>query len=814
MRLIELRLQNFRQHVDTHIHFEPGLTGILGPNGAGKSTLLEAIAWAIYGAEAARGTNDTIRFNRAAPRSRVEVELRFAIGPHEYRVVRSLNSADVFLGDEAAPVATTIGGVTRYLQGRLGMTRREFFNTYFTGQKELQFLATLGPADRGRFLSTVLGYERLRVAQELARQRRSEIRHEVDALRTGLGDLDEIRAETQAAQARAAEARESVAAAVREQSDAATALALVTPRWESAQQARDRFRELGHALAAAAHEREAAARDILRLEEELARVAAAEQELTDLRTQLAPLPAVSIECERLAELARLHERRRLLEAQVLEIEAELARSSERLTGLERAPGLVLRYSKELADARAEQRSVEAELEEKKTAWLRDRQDAETKLLAYRERGTELQEQVREIRAAGPEGKCPTCERPLGTDFQRVLAELEDEWNAVVHDGKWWRSRHEQLETKPEEVTALESRQAELDRVVEEKSRKHTRCEAGVVELGTLRQERAQRERRLAELRDELERIPAGYDRELHRKADARLAELRALETRAARLDEATRRRAGWERELAEVRARDAGAEARARAATLERDALGFAETAFAEVGAEFERTSERRRLADLRATELQGALAAADEAARAAAAVEARQLERAREIRERELDLRHHSDLDAAFSRLRGELNAQVRPELSELASLFLAQLTDGRYTSLEIDEGYNVLILDEGEEKPVISGGEEDIANLALRLSLSQMIAERAGHPLSLLILDEVFGSLDLARRDNVVQLLRRLDDRFDQVILITHVEGLRENLDQVLTVAFDERTGTSLVRQESLPAPFAQLAEGAAEV
>ena len=52
---------------------------------------------------------------------------------------------------------------------------------------------------------------------------------------------------------------------------------------------------------------------------------------------------------------------------------------------------------------------------------------------------------------------------------------------------------------------------------------------------------------------------------------------------------------------------------------------------------------------------------------------------------------------------------------------------------------------------KPVISGGEEDLANLVLRLAISQMIAERAGQPLSLLVLDEVFGSLDESRRQHV---------------------------------------------------------------
>ena len=50
-----------------------------------------------------------------------------------------------------------------------------------------------------------------------------------------------------------------------------------------------------------------------------------------------------------------------------------------------------------------------------------------------------------------------------------------------------------------------------------------------------------------------------------------------------------------------------------------------------------------------------------------------------------------------------------------------------------------------------MISGGEEDIANLALRLAISQMIAERAGQPLSLLVLDEIFGSLDEDRRHAV---------------------------------------------------------------
>ncbi|HEU0080249.1 MAG TPA: AAA family ATPase, partial [Longimicrobiaceae bacterium] len=248
MRLIRLRLRNFRQHADTEVHFRPGLTGIIGPNGAGKSTILEAIAWAVYGAPAARGTNDTIRFNRAGARTRVEVELEFGLGGHEFRVVRTLSSAEVYLDGGAAPVAATLGGATAYLQARIGMSREEFFNTYFTGQKELQFLSAMGPAERGRFLSQVLGYERLRRAQDLVRSRRNELRHEIKGLRTALGDLDEIVAERRAAEQRVAEALAAHAAAREALEDAGLVVRELAPRWQQAQAARELFGKLTHSI--------------------------------------------------------------------------------------------------------------------------------------------------------------------------------------------------------------------------------------------------------------------------------------------------------------------------------------------------------------------------------------------------------------------------------------------------------------------------------------------------------------------------------------------------------------------------------------
>jgi exonuclease SbcC len=811
VRLNTLRLRNFRQHADTRVTFRAGLTGIIGPNGAGKSTILEAIAWAIYGSSAARGTNDTIKFARAGARTRVEVEVDFALGGHEYRVLRTLTHAEVFLDGGPTPVAATLGGATTYLQQRIGMSREEFFNTYFTGQKELQFLAAMGPAERGRFLSQVLGYERLRRAQDLARARRSELRSEIKGLRAALGDPEAIHAEKLAAEKRVHAALAALEFAARDAEEAQAAANVLAPRWAAAEEARDRDRDLAHAVQAAAGAVEDARREVERAAAELAAIAAAEAELAPLREALAALPAAQDECTRLAELARHEERRKALAAQLADLDQQVARTLERLAKVETAPELERKFSEELGKLREERAAAEAELEEQKTAWLRDKQDANTKLLGYRDRGHELREQIRQVREMGTEGPCPTCGRPLGADFERILDEMEDQWAAVVQDGKWWKSRVDQLEDKPEEVAALEEKVRELGEQVDAAARKHTRCEEAVKELTSLRAEQGQREARRAEVRTQLEAVPTGYQAARHREADERLKGLRAQETRAARLEETVGRRAAREKEREEAQAREHAARERGERAAAEREKLTFSEEAFAALRAEHEAAAERARAAELRASDVRGDVRSAEQTLQAADRAQREYRERARDVEERELDFRHHEELDAALSELRSELNAQVRPELSEIASAFIAQLTDGRYTAMEIGEQYDILVLDEGEEKPVISGGEEDVANLVLRLSLSQMIAERAGHPLSLLILDEVFGSLDVARRDNVVQLLHHLEDRFEQVILITHIEGIRESLDQVLRVDYDERTGTSVVREESFspdPLPEPEMA------
>jgi exonuclease SbcC len=298
---------------------------------------------------------------------------------------------------------------------------------------------------------------------------------------------------------------------------------------------------------------------------------------------------------------------------------------------------------------------------------------------------------------------------------------------------------------------------------------------------------------------ELADIPGGYVAERHLELRTRVAELQQLESRASKLAGAVER----EGQLRADRERGAAAlaviSARLEELRAERAGMSGGDDRFESV-----RQSYESAVAVLRAADVELATAKARHtSALAAVAVAERaivELERA-EARLEELnqERRLHEELDRAYTDLRTDLNLQLRPEISDRASLLLNELTDGRYSEFELDENYNIVLHEDGLPKHVISGGEQDLANLILRIAISEMIAERAGQPLSLLILDEVFGSLDESRRANVIALLRSMHERFDQVIVITHVDLDSPEVEHMFDVSYDKDTGSSRVTRRT---------------
>ncbi len=798
MRLNSVRLVNFRLHTDTRIDFDTGLTGIIGPNGSGKTTILEAIAWALYGMPAARGKRQDIRSLNAPGRAGVKVELDFHLAGHRHRVVRSLSTAELYLDESTSPIANSTTAVTDLVRRRLGMSQQEFFNTYFTGQKELGVMSAMGPAERSQFLSRVLGYERLTGARALVRERRNLLRGELAGIESAMPESDVVARLLLETEKRAKDAGSLAKSALAKLKKAHENLAVIAPRWLDAQKARDAFQQLVAELRVKEGQETSLARDAERLTRELTEIIAARTEIEEISAELNIHADLAAQLHEMERLFQEEGRRKELHRNRQALAQELTRLRERAAKLAPPSDLLQDAENERDRLRRELDELAAHQEAVRTEWVRDRQEAMTKRDALRGQYVEIKEQRDRLADLGPESPCPICTRPLADHFREVLDDLDGKLTAIEVDGKYYRNRVEQLQEMPAPLRELDARADQLQVQIEQQNTWVTDAQLRLQEHAQVSRDVAEKEKRLVELVTQLEGIPTGYHETRHAQMRHQHAQLAPMAERSVRLGALTEREPKVSKDAKKVekelaRVREAVADLRDR-----QKSARFSEQSFLKLKESHEAATAEFRTCELAALSAEKELEAA-RASLTAAEASRKELEQAQErLRALTAERRLHEELDRAFTDVRASLNEHLRPEISELASGFLAELTDGRYTDLELDDDYNIIVKEDNIPKPVISGGEEDLANLVLRLAISQMIAERAGQSFSLLILDEIFGSLDESRRHNVVELLRRLHDRFEQVVLITHIESVREGLDRVVSVRYDEEAGVSRVLQE----------------
>ncbi len=244
------------------------------------------------------------------------------------------------------------------------------------------------------------------------------------------------------------------------------------------------------------------------------------------------------------------------------------------------------------------------------------------------------------------------------------------------------------------------------------------------------------------------------------------AQIAGLEATAARLDEAQRALDG---KLASVEAELAALpELRAGIATVE--------AALADVQADLSELQHRRGATGAR-------LEACDRMATQLVEVEARLVA----VRD---DEKLHAELVRAFGKngIQALIIENALPEIELEANLLLNRLTDGR-TSVHLEtmreqrnggvaETLDIHISDElgvARSYETYSGGEAFRVNFALRIALSKLLARRAGAQLRTLVIDEGFGTQDADGLEHMVDAIQHVAGDFDKVLLVTHLEELK---------------------------------------
>jgi exonuclease SbcC len=151
-----------------------------------------------------------------------------------------------------------------------------------------------------------------------------------------------------------------------------------------------------------------------------------------------------------------------------------------------------------------------------------------------------------------------------------------------------------------------------------------------------------------------------------------------------------------------------------------------------------------------------------------------------------------YDDLTTAFGKkgIQAMIIENVIPEVEEEANNILHRMTDGRMSVQfrtqrdaksgkgNVIETLDIEIADEVGTRSyeMYSGGEAFRVNFAVRIALSKLLARRAGTQLQTLVIDEGFGSQDGQGREKLVGAIRSIQDDFEKILVITHIEELKD--------------------------------------
>ncbi len=167
-------------------------------------------------------------------------------------------------------------------------------------------------------------------------------------------------------------------------------------------------------------------------------------------------------------------------------------------------------------------------------------------------------------------------------------------------------------------------------------------------------------------------------------------------------------------------------------------------------------------------------------------------------LRIRKEDEGIYSELARCFGKrgIQALIIEETLPEIEAEANLLLDKMTDGRMSlTLETQrdtkkgstiETLDIKIADELGTRPYenFSGGESFRIDLALRIAISRLLVRRAGASMPLLIIDEGFGTQDSAGIERLVEAINSIQDDFERIFVITHLDELKDRFPSLITV------------------------------
>jgi len=824
----------YRENVPTLDFTGIHTVSICGDNGNGKSAIIDAITWALWGKTRAKRDDELIHQGQYE----ASVEFEFTVNGQNYRVIRkharpkkrgsSGQSALTFQIATATGFRPVDGDTMTQTQQKiidvLHMDYETFTNSAYLRQGHADEFTTATPVERKQVLVNILGlsyYDEFeKQAKDIVRQREmikeqltlaiAEMDRELLQKNDSLAQMDKAQVELTRIEETLRE-KETILRTLRQQKEM-----LESKRAQAAQLEKnmsDRIRSLAQwqeqidPLRVRIAEHEAVLNRRTEIEDGYKKLVENKGLNDTLNKNLALVNRLNQRYHELEMLVERESHALTKEHAILQNRvAELEKSFQELPRLKEETNLA---HKRLLHLTAEEAALRNKREASQETVAQIRSLESEKVRLQKEIG-ETEEKLNLLLTQPDTAKCPVCQTELGVDgFQHLSRHYNTEKQSKSDSlkeiismiaNKKAQSKIIELEiSEIEKNLAKEKAQAQSNFGALE--REIVRAEESGRQLVNQRVELKQIEKRLAHkdfalVQQEalkqlsLELTNINYDQQKHEQARSELENLQKFEAPKQRLEEADRLILQEREDLS--RSEKAVAELQEGLTTDNRSKLEIASeiAALTQISNDLSQAeldvkqliAEQKHVQE----EIGGIRGKLEYYAR-------RETERSGKEKQLNLTVKEaaiYRELAEAFGKkgIQALLIETALPEIENEANNLLARMTDNRmHVKIEtqketqkgdVTETLEIKISDElgTRNYEMYSGGEAFRINFAIRIALSRLLVRRAGAPLPTLIIDEGFGTQDASGIEKLKEAINSIQDDFEKILVITHVEELRD--------------------------------------
>ena len=824
----------YRENVPTLDFTGIHTVSICGDNGNGKSAIIDAMTWALWGQTRAKHDDDLIYQNE----NEMEVEFEFAVGEQKYRIIRKHSrpkrrgasgqtslTFQIANGGGYRPLdADSISLTQQKIIDILHMDYNTFTNSAFLRQGHADEFTTSSPAKRKQVLVNILGlayYDGFEAqAKDIAKQREmlratlavsiAEINRELEQKAAGEAELQQAQVELDGIE-KSLKEQESMLNTLRQhkellESKKAHLLQLeknLAERTRTLTQWQEQIRQLRARIT----EHEAVLSKRSEIEDGYKRLAEIKTLNDTLNKNLALVNKLS---QRRHELEMFVER----ESQTLTKEHVLLQS--KVTELE---GIFLELPKLKEDVKQTQMQLQHFAGEEQT--LRNKREASQETIAQirslesdksrlEKEITDINEKLNLLLTQPDTAKCPVCQTELGVaGLQHIATHYNTEKQSKSESVKNSITMIAQKKAAAK-ITEVEISQIEKALV---KEKAQVQSHFGALEREIARAEESGR--LLADEKEELKKIEErlarkdfaiaqqetinqiaaelakiNYDSQQHEQARQELETLQKYEVPKHRLEEADKLIDQEREDISRSEKSIAELQDGLQADNQKKQELALEIAVLPQVMNELAKAELEVKQLIAGQKQVQEKIGGIKGKLEYYARRETEKSEKEKQLNTAAKEAAIYHELAEAFGKkgIQALLIETALPEIENEANKLLAKMTDNRmHVKIEtqketqkgdVTETLEIKISDElgTRNYEMYSGGEAFRINFAIRIALSRLLARRAGAPLPTLIIDEGFGTQDIAGIEKLKEAINSIQDDFEKILVITHVEELRD--------------------------------------